>query len=33
MEGKDNKLIVVPYEAAGLSGSIAAMKKILSDIQ
>jgi len=33
MEGKDNKLIVVPYEAAGLSGSLAAMKKILSDIQ
>ncbi len=30
MEGKDNKLIVVPYEAAGLGGSIAAMKKILS---
>lgn len=31
MEGKDNKLIVVPYEAAGLGGSIAAMKKILTD--
>lgn len=33
MEGKDNKLIVVPYEAAGLTGSIASIKKILSDIQ
>lgn len=31
MEGKDAKLIVVPYEAAGLGGSIAAMKKILSE--
>ncbi len=33
MEGKDNKMIVLPYEAAGLGGSIAAVKKILSDIQ
>lgn len=33
MEGKDNKLIVVPYEAAGLGGSIAAMKKILADVK
>lgn len=33
MEGKDNKLIVVPYEAAGLGGSLAAIKKILSDVQ
>jgi regulator of protease activity HflC (stomatin/prohibitin superfamily) len=33
MEGKDNKLVIVPYEAAGLSGSIAAVKKLLSDIQ
>ncbi len=33
MEGKDNKLIVVPYEAAGLSGSIAAVKKLLGEIQ
>ena len=32
MEGKDNKLIVVPYEAAGLTGSIASLKKILADI-
>lgn len=31
MEGKDNKLVVVPYEASGLTGSIAAMKKILQD--
>ncbi len=31
MEGKDNKMIVVPYEAAGLIGSIASLKKILSD--
>ncbi len=33
MEGKDNKTIVVPYEAAGLSGSIASLKKILSDVK
>lgn len=32
MEGKDNKLIVVPYEAAGLSGSITALKKMLADV-
>ena len=32
MDGKDNKLIVVPYEAAGLTGSIASLKKILADI-
>ena len=31
MEGKDNKMIVVPYEAAGLTGSIASLKKILAD--
>ena len=33
MEGNDNKLIVVPYEAAGLSGSIASIKKMLTEIQ
>lgn len=33
MEGKDNKTIVVPYEAAGLSGSLTALKKILGDVQ
>jgi regulator of protease activity HflC (stomatin/prohibitin superfamily) len=33
MEGKDNKMILVPYEAAGLTGSIASLKKILSEIQ
>ncbi len=32
MEGKDNKLIVVPYEAAGLSGSIASIKKMLTEV-
>jgi regulator of protease activity HflC (stomatin/prohibitin superfamily) len=32
MDGKDNKLIVVPYEARGLSGSLAALKKILSEV-
>ncbi len=31
MEGKDNKMIIVPYEAAGLTGSIASLKKILTD--
>ena len=33
MEGKDNKLIVVPYEAAGFSGSLAAVKKLLGEIK
>ncbi len=31
MEGKDNKIIVLPYEASGLGGSLIAMKKLLSD--
>lgn len=31
MEGKDNKVIVLPYEASGLGGSLIAMKKLLSD--
>jgi regulator of protease activity HflC (stomatin/prohibitin superfamily) len=30
-EGKDNKLVILPYEAAGLGGSIGALKKILSE--
>lgn len=32
MEGKDNKVIIVPYEAAGLSGSIVTIKKLLGEI-
>lgn len=32
-EGKDNKLIVVPYEAAGLSGSLAIVKKLLNEVK
>ncbi len=31
MKGKDNKVIVVPYESAGLTGSISAIKKILEN--
>jgi regulator of protease activity HflC (stomatin/prohibitin superfamily) len=31
MEGKDSKMIVLPYEASGLGGSIAAIKKILQE--
>lgn len=33
MDGKDNKLIVVPYEAAGLAGSIAGLKQILNEVK
>ena len=33
MEGQDNKVIVVPYEASGLTGSVAALKKILNEVQ
>ncbi len=33
MEGKDNKVIVVPYESSGLSGSIATIKKLLNEVQ
>lgn len=33
MEGQDNKIIVVPYEASGLTGSIAALKKLLSEVK
>lgn len=32
-EGKDNKLIIVPYEAVGVSGSIAMIKKLLNEVQ
>lgn len=31
MEGKDNKLIVVPYETSALVGTIASMKKIVDE--
>ena len=31
MEGKDNKMIVLPYEASGLGGSLVAIKKLLSE--
>ncbi len=33
VEGQNNKLVVIPYEAAGFTGSIAAVKKILNEIQ
>lgn len=33
MEGQDNKVIVVPYEASGLTGSISALKKILNEVK
>lgn len=33
MKGKDDKLIVVPYEASGLAGSISAIKKILENVK
>jgi regulator of protease activity HflC (stomatin/prohibitin superfamily) len=33
MEGQDNKVIVVPYEASGLTGSIAALKKLLGEVK
>ena len=32
-EGKDNKLIILPYEAAGLGGSIAAVKQLLNEVK
>lgn len=31
VEGKDNKLVVVPYEASALSGSLAAIKEMLTN--
>lgn len=31
MEGKDNKIIILPYEASGLGGSLVAVKKLLSE--
>lgn len=33
MDGKDNKVIVVPYESAGLTGSITAIKNILDQVK
>lgn len=33
MEGKESKMIVLPYEASGLGGSIAAIKKMLNEVQ
>lgn len=33
MDGKDNKLIVVPYEASGLTGSITAIKQLLNEVK
>lgn len=33
MQGKDNKMIVVPYETSALVGSLAAMKKIFKEEQ
>lgn len=33
MEGKDNKVILVPYEASGFSGSILAIKKLLDQVK
>lgn len=33
MEGKDNKLIILPYEASGLGGSVAAIKRLLNEAQ
>jgi len=30
-EGKDNKLVVVPYEAASLAGTVASIKKVLEE--
>ncbi|MBA2306727.1 SPFH/Band 7/PHB domain protein [Candidatus Dependentiae bacterium] len=32
MEGKDNKVIVLPYEASGLGGSLVAVKKLLGEV-
>ncbi len=31
-EGKDNKLVVVPYEAAGIMGSLSGIKTLLKDV-
>lgn len=33
MQGKDDKLIVVPYEASALMGSLAGMKKIFEEVK
>ena len=31
-KGKDNKLVVVPYEAASLAGAVAGIKKVFSEV-
>lgn len=33
MDGKDNKFVVVPYEATGLTGSLSVIKKLFEDQQ
>lgn len=33
MAGKDDKLILVPYEASSMIGSLASMKKIFENIK
>src|SRR5579872_7029737 len=33
MKGKDDKLVVIPYEATGLMGSLAGMKKIFESVK
>jgi regulator of protease activity HflC (stomatin/prohibitin superfamily) len=33
VQGKDNKLVIVPYDAASLSSSVAMVKKIFKDIK
>lgn len=33
MEGKDNKMIVVPYEASSLMGSLTAVKKLFQEVE
>ena len=32
-EGKDNKLIIVPYDASGIMGSLATIKKIFNEVK
>jgi regulator of protease activity HflC (stomatin/prohibitin superfamily) len=33
MKGKDDKLVVIPYEATGLMGSLAGMKKVFESVK
>ena len=33
MDGKNDKMIVVPYEAASLVGSLASIKKVFEQVQ